>query len=113
MGAIALIACQVTYAIIRRVQSPSEPARSPTPSSDGSYLVTCGLLCLIILSIPPARASTSGAMNFSVPTTSEVYSCFLLFCALPAGEVSVECEPQNPTKSEEYQRHLQGVVYIG
>eukprot|EP00976_Prorocentrum_cordatum_P076520 1182338-Prorocentrum_minimum.AAC.3 len=32
------------------------------------------------------------------------------------GEVSVKCseprEPQNPTKSEEYQRHLQGVLYI-
>eukprot|EP00959_Pyramimonas_sp_CCMP1952_P308899 6464234-Pyramimonas_sp.AAC.1 len=31
------------------------------------------------------------------------------------GEVSVKCgeprEPQNPTKSEEYQRHLHGVSY--
>eukprot|EP00959_Pyramimonas_sp_CCMP1952_P009323 194642-Pyramimonas_sp.AAC.1 len=37
--------------------------------------------------------------------------------SLVRGEVSVKCsepreEPQNPTKSEEYQRHLQGVHVV-
>eukprot|EP00959_Pyramimonas_sp_CCMP1952_P267485 5592888-Pyramimonas_sp.AAC.1 len=62
----------------------------------------------------PERASTSSATSRRPCHASGRVACSAKRSCEGKYRSSVAArEPQNPTKSEEHQRHLQGVLYIG